>query len=332
MYFLDTHYLYFLLLIPIFLTLFIYLSFSRKKLLSKVFHSSILKKLRPSSQYQKWIQIGLPLFCLLFLLFALSRPAIKDKTITEKVEGVEIILAVDISRSMLAQDVKPNRLSLIKTQLSQFLKTSKKNHRVALLVFAGSSVLLSPLTSDLNLIQVYLHSLSTNMITSQGTNFKSALEKAEKSFKEGAVTDATKVLMIASDGENHTAGALDVARRLINDQKVRIFSLGVGTKKGGVISLEGDYQRDQKGHVVQSKFKDQTLKEFAKIGKGIFYHVRANSLLAESLQNDLNKLDQTVFEEAQKAGSKDIFQYFLILSIILATLHWLMNKNFQVKR
>ena len=95
--------------------------------------------------------------------------------------------------------------------------------------------------------------------------------------------------MIASDGENHTAGALDVARRLINDQKVRIFSLGVGTKKGGVISLEGDYQRDQKGHVVQSKFKDQTLKEFAKIGKGIFYHVRANSLLAESLQNDLKQ-------------------------------------------
>ena len=83
---------------------------------------------------------------------------------------------------MLAQDVKPNRLSLIKTQLSQFLKTSKKNHRVALLVFAGSSVLLSPLTSDLNLIQVYLHSLSTNMITSQGTNFKIRPRKSRKIF------------------------------------------------------------------------------------------------------------------------------------------------------
>ena len=324
----DKHYFTFLLLIPILLGLFLYLFFLRKKRLSSAFNPLIVQQLSPVfSSYQKWIQIGLPIMCLVFLILALARPSLKDQTVSEKVEGIEIILGVDISRSMLAQDVKPNRLSLIKTQLSQFVTTSKKNHRIGLLVFAGSSFLLTPLTSDLNLIQVYLNSLSTDMITAQGTNFKSALKIAEKSFKGGGVSNATKVLIIASDGENHTPGALDIARRLVKNQGIRIFSLGVGTRKGGVIAINGDYQRDQSGNIVQSKFKGHTLKEFAKIGKGMFYHINANFTFVQPLHNDLNTLDQTVFEETKKAGYIDIFQYFLIFSIIFAVIHWLMNKK-----
>lgn len=137
---------------------------------------------------------------------------------------------MDVSQSMLVQDVLPSRLSLAKTELSRFLSQSNRKDRIGLIAFAGSSFLISPLTFDVHIIQTYLNSLSTDILTHQGSNFKSAFEMAQRSFEGGGIQDSQKVFILVSDGEEHEAGALEAARDL-HEKGVRIFTLGIGTQK-----------------------------------------------------------------------------------------------------
>ena len=260
------------------------------------------------------------------MIVALSRPAMRDQKVEEKSQGIEMILAVDVSQSMLAQDILPNRLSLLKVELGRFLSKSNRKDRVGLIVFAGSSFLMAPLTLDIDLIQSYLTSLSTDVIASQGTHFKSVFDKALKSFKEGGIPTATKVLIVVSDGEDHEPGALQAARRL-REEGIRIFTLGFGTQKGGRIPLKNSFLKDKTGQDVISQFKEKTLKEFAKIGEGAFYHIFAKSQFIEKLHEDLNVLDQYVFESVRRAGQIDIFQYFLLLTCLFIGLQWFVGKG-----
>ena len=323
----DSHFLIFLWLTPMFVILFLYGHYIRWRSLSKIFSRKAFMQLAPSfSFYKKSFHFGLRIVILFLIIFALSRPFLKSSNVEEKSEGLEIILAVDVSQSMLTRDVSPDRLSLLKVELGRFLAQSNRKDRVGLIVFAGSSFLMAPLTLDLNLIQGYLSSISTDMVASQGTNFKSVFDQAMKSFRDGGIHTAEKTLIIASDGEGHEPGALQSARRL-KEQGVRIFTLGFGTKEGGKIPLELSFLQDQKGREVVSQFKEQTLKEFAKIGEGAFYHVFAKSGFVEKLHDDLNSLDQYVFDSHRQAGQVEIFQYFLLLSLLLIAVQWFFGKS-----
>ena len=250
----------------------------------------------------------------------------RNQKVEEKNQGLEIILAVDVSQSMLVQDVLPNRLSLLKVELARFLSKSHRKDRVGLIVFAGSSFLMAPLTLDIDLIQSYLSSLSTDVITSQGTHFKSVFDQALTSFKEGGIPKAVKILIVASDGEDHEPGALQSVR-LLRDEGIRVFTLGFGTMEGGKIPLEDSFLKDKTGREVVSQFKEKTLKEFAKIGEGAFYHIFAKSRFIEKLHEDLNVLDQYIFESVQRAGQIDIFQYFLLLACFFIGLQWFFGKG-----
>ena len=216
----------------------------------------------------------------------------------------------------------------MKTQLSRFIQSSQGNHRMGLIAFAGSSFLISPLTADRTLLINYMDSLSTDMVSSQGTNFKLALEQAQKSFAGGSTHQGgTRAVIIASDGEDHETGALELARSL-SKQGIRFFTLGFGTGQGGKIPLESrEYQKDSRGKEVLSKLKTRTLKEFAKIGKGAFYHVTSSSNFSEKLHQDLKKLDQKVFEERNQQNRQELFQYFLIAGLIFSFAHLLMSEK-----
>ena len=326
--FLDSHYLFLLSVLPALAFLFFFSLKLRKRKVLKFFDWDAFLKLSPqSSLARKWFKFSMALISLFFMILSLARPQILKPETTEKTKGIEIMILADVSRSMLAQDVKPNRLSLMKIHLKNFIQLLEGSHLVGLIAFAGSAFLISPLTSDLDLIQYYLDSLSTNIISTQGTDFTSSLKQVEKSFKGGSRQNGSKILIIASDGENHEPGALEQARTLIK-QGVRIFTLGIGTEEGGLIPLSeedgGDYQETEAGEIVRSQLKTRTLKEFAKIGEGGFYLLNSADNFSQNLHKDLQSLNQKIFEQKIKKGSaEEFFQYMILLSFIFALIYWI---------
>ena len=324
----DQHFFYYFVFIVLLLIVFFLCFFWRKKNIKKWFEGRDFKKLFPSHSFlRKMISLGLSVFILIFIILSMARPQIPLEDVVQKNEGIDVMLIVDVSKSMLAKDVRPSRLALVKTQLSRWVQQSKKNHRMGLIVFAGSSFLLSPLTSDLQLIQLYLDSLSTDIVSSQGTNMRRALELALESFEKGALSASTKAVIIASDGEDHEVGALKQIRKISN-KGIRIFSLGFGTKKGGAIPLGGgQYQKDRQGKIVISKFKGNLLKEYAKIGKGAFYHVQADLDFAGKLHQNLMDLDQHVFKKNITKARSEKYQYFLLIAFLFALIYWVFSER-----
>ena len=327
--FANPFYLLYLTVVIVLFALFIVVFQLRKRKLSQFFDQSSFFKLLPEFSFsKKIIKFTFAVLSVVCMILALARPQLPKETIKEKIEGVELMILADVSQSMLAEDVSPNRLSLMKTQLSRFIQSSQGRHRIGLIAFAGSSFLISPLTADLSLLINYINSLSTNMVSSQGTDFKTALELTQKSFEGGSTHQGgTRAVIIASDGEDHEVGALKLVRSL-SQQGIRFFTLGFGTEKGGRIPLkEGDYYKDEKGQEVHSKLKTRTLKEFAKIGKGAFYQVSSSSNFYEKLHQDLKTLDQQFFEERKRQARQELFQYFSILALIFALAHLLMDER-----
>ena len=295
--FASPFYLWFLFFIPVLTILFLLFVYWRKKRLFKFIDSKRAQDLLPHFSFsRKLTKHILSITSLAFLILALARPQALSQKLSEKTKGLEVVLMVDVSQSMLVSDVKPNRLDLMKAQLSHFVETAQGRHRIGLIAFAGSAFFISPLTQDLSLIKNHISSLSVNTVSSQGTNFRAALERAEKAFKGGSLNrpDVTRVLIIASDGENHEVGALEKIRSL-REQDVHVFTLGFGTKSGGVVPF-GTEQEEQ----VISQFKPRSLKEFSKIGKGVFYHVDSSVDVVDQLNQDLNQLQQFSF------SSKDL--------------------------
>lgn len=327
----DSFYLFYLTAALALFIWFIVIFQFRKKKLSQFFDKNSFFKLIPEFSFsRKIIKFLFAVLALIFIILALARPQIPRETIKEKVEGIELMILADVSQSMLVKDVSPNRLSLMKAQLSRFIQSSN-NHRIGLIAFAGSSFLISPLTKDLSLLINYINSLSTDMVSSQGTDFKLALEQAQQSFKGGSSHQGgTRAIIIASDGEGHEVGALELVRSL-SKQGIRFFTLGFGTETGGRIPLEGgSYQKDDHGQDVHSKLKTRTLKEFAKIGKGAFYHISSSSDFSEKLHSDLQMLDQQVFDERDQQARQELFQYFLALALTFSFVHLLMSDKKKV--
>ncbi|MDE0151413.1 MAG: VWA domain-containing protein [Bdellovibrionales bacterium] len=329
----DTFYLFYLITAVILSALFFIMFQLKKRKLNQFFNKNSFFNLIPEFSFsKKLIKFMCAVFAVICMILALARPQLPDETVLEKVEGVELMILADVSKSMLVEDVSPNRLSLMKAQLSRFIQSSQGKHRVGLIAFAGSSFLISPLTSDLSLLVNYLHSLSIDMVSSQGTDFKTALEQAQKSFEGGSTHQGgTRAIIIASDGEDHEVGALELVRSL-SEQGIRFFTLGFGTEQGGKIPLEreGGYQKDAQGQEIHSKLKTRTLKEFAKIGKGAFYHISSSSNFSEKLHQDLKTLDQQVFEERNQQTRQELFQYFLVLALIFSFAHLLIDEKKKV--
>ena len=332
--FADPSYLFYTTAAIALLTLFILVFQFKKRRLSQFFNNNSFFKLMPEFSFsRKLTKFMFAILSIICIILALARPQLQQKTTTEKVEGVELMILADVSSSMLTEDVSPNRLSLMKTQLSRFIQSSQGQHRIGLIAFAGSSFLISPLTADLSLLINYINSLSTDMISSQGTDFKTALEQVQKSFHGGSTHQGgTRAVIIASDGEDHEVGALELVRSLSN-QGIRFFTLGFGTEQGAKIPLkEGGYQTDDQGREVHSKLKTRTLKEFAKIGKGAFYHIASSSNFSEKLHQDLKSLDQQVFKENSRQARQELFQYFLALALVFSFAHVLMDEKKRAVR
>ena len=288
-------------------------------------------------RYAKW---GLRAAVLALLLMALARPQIGKSQQAVKSQGFEIIFALDVSESMLAEDIRPSRLEKAKIDLSR-LAEQLTGHRIGILAFAGSAVLISPLTNDISAVKMYLESLDAQSVSSQGTNFESALTVAEHAFERGGAGEdvtsgITRVLLMASDGEDHEKGALDKAEALVK-KRIRIFSMAYGTERGAPIPardrmgfLKG-YKKDRSGQTVMTSVRGDALKALAEKGRGYFTFATQDSSFVGEVARQLDALEKTEFESEFQVEYDEKFQIPLFLAFVLGCLELLLQDRRRKK-
>lgn len=304
--------------------------------LRKHFSSRMMQALTSSiSENKRMWKLYLQSLVIIFLLLTLARWQMGEGSQPIHSEGVEIILAVDVSNSMLTEDVQPNRLAQVKNELTKLVDFLPGN-KVGVIAFAGGATLLSPLTTDPSALKMFIESLSPDMMSNQGTNFSKVLKEAQEAFERGTSDQTgqsvTRALIIASDGEDQESHYQEEAKKL-KDKGVFIFGLAYGTEKGGLIPERDErgflrgYKKGENNQPVLSQVKGDNLKELAQLGGGSFYYASFGGSHIKNIADDLSKLEKTKFESSQSMQYEERFQIFLIMALLLAFIEWLLSER-----
>ena len=332
------YYLWFLLA---FIPLLLILRYRKQKNIKAIFGKTLPFLTRTTSltkQNTKWI-----LECLIFILLviAYARPQFGEDVQKIQRSGIEMVFTIDISLSMLTEDIKPNRLDLAKKTLKRILNQSV-GHKIGLVAFAGSAALISPITSDYSALAMYIDAISTSLIQTQGTYFTQALLTAADSFEKDQEeiqdSNSSQVIIIISDGEDNEHGALEVVRKLANEKGLHIYTMAIGTKKGAPIPIRDDlgqirdYKRDKADNIVLSRVQDKLLRDIARIGKGQFTYASIGGDEVQLLIDDLNQLERTKFEEDQFVNHQEQFQFILALALLLMFVEILLSERVKYKK
>lgn len=336
----SSQYLIFLLLVPLFLALFFFFVQRWKRVTEKTFGARVVPYLVQNYSTSKalWKMICYVL-ALTFMILAWARPQSAKGQMEVKSEGVEVMVLVDVSRSMLAEDVRPSRLDHAKKEIMSLLDMLGGD-KVGLIAFAGSSVLLSPLTVDKSALKMFVEGLSPNSVETQGTEIGRALTEAKEAFLRGGVeagetSRVTKVVILISDGEDHEKGAEAVAKEL-TENGIRLFTMAFGTEAGGKIALRDpngqlrDYLKDKSGQPVVSKVNGEFLRTLSKIGQGSFYHVTFGGDQMKSLKEDMDLLEKAEFDTMTATSFQEHFQLFLIAALIFALVELILGNRKKI--
>ncbi len=309
-------YLYLLLILPLLVVFYLYSNYRRRKKLSQYGDPELMAHLMPEvSKYRPDVKFGLVTAALAMIIFMLARPQFGSKMETVKRQGVETVVALDISNSMLAQDVTPSRLEKSKKLVSRLVETFN-NDKVAMIVFAGEAFTQLPITSDYISAKMFLETISPSLISTQGTDLRGAIDLAMRSFtpNEGV----GRAIVLITDGENHEGGAVEAAKAAA-DKGVRVFVLGVGSPDGSPIPIEGtnDFRRDKDGNVVVTKLNEQMCQEVAKAGNGMYVRVDNTNNAERALNAEINKLAKADVETQIYTEFDEQFDVLAWLAIIL---------------
>lgn len=315
----DTTYFYFLFIIPVMIVLFIGYQIWRRKTRRRFAHPLLLRRLSPErSRYKSVLKLIFFLFGLVFLVLGLANPKIGTKLETVKREGVDIVFAVDVSKSMLAEDIAPNRLEKAKRLVSEIINQLASD-RIGIIAYAAQAYPQLPITTDYGAAKMFLQSMNTDMLSSQGTAINEAIELAATYFNDEDQTN--RVLFIVSDGEDHSGDATIDAVDLAVEEGIRIYTIGVGTSKGGPIPLKRNgvvesLKRDAEGEVVITRLNEDILEDIADDGEGEFIDGSNTEEAVALIREELLQMDKKEFEAKQFAEFKDQFQWFLAAGLL----------------
>ncbi|MGB0770580.1 MAG: VWA domain-containing protein [Flavobacteriaceae bacterium] len=328
---------FWLLLIPLgMLLLFLWTQLWKKRTKRKFSDLKLLKRLSPDQSLfksvLKFITLSLGFIC---LIIALVNPKIGTSLQTVKREGVDIVFAIDVSKSMLAEDIAPNRLEKAK-QLTTQIINNLVSDRVGIIAYAAKAVPQLPITTDYSAAKMFLQNMNTDMLSSQGTAIDEAIQLSRSYYNDEEQTN--RVLVIISDGEDHNNLSLDVAEAAAKEG-IKIFTIGVGTEKGGPIPIKRNgivmsYKKDQNDATVITKLNKKTLSEIADEANGTYVDGKNTSDVIETVGEILNKMDKKEFEAKEFAEFKDQFQWFLGLGLFFLILDvlFLERKTAWLKR
>lgn len=315
--------------IPIFLLVVWYFNRGTQKKLEKVLGQRMYPFLSSSiSPLKRRMKLVLQISVVILMVVAMARPQIGQSVEEVKSQGFEMVMMIDVSESMMAEDVRPNRLEQAKAEMIK-LVDHLTGTKIGIVAFAGTAVLISPLTTDPSALKMYIESLETSSVSTQGTNFESALQASKAAFERGGVdkdssTSVTRAILIASDGEDHEPDALKMAEDL-SKSGTKIFTLAYGTEKGGPIPVRDKMgflrgNKKSEGETVITKVDGQILRKLAQSGNGSFYFASFGGDHISKLLKDFEKLEKSEFESQMATNYDENFQLFLFLAIILGIL------------
>ncbi len=323
--FANTELLGLLFIVPVYVLLLFYFRYRRKKRAQRLAQSALLGRLMPYVSVGRfWWRAILLGLGLVFLILGLARPQFGLKQASQKRKGVEIMLVLDVSRSMLAQDVRPNRLERSKLEIEQLVR-NLKNDRIGLILFAGRAHVQLPITSDYASAQMFISQVSCDMVSEQGTQLGDALELALKSFSPQ--TDVGKAIVVISDGESHEGDPLARAAEA-SKQGVRIYTVGIGSPEGAPIpDMAGGVKKDASGSVVISKLDERTLLQIATQTGGIYMRATTVQSGLKPILDELDTLQRAEFEQVVYSAYDEQYQFAFVLALIFFVLSFVIMER-----
>ena len=332
----ESIYFYLLLVIPVLIIGFISLKSWKKTIQKKYISTHLFKDLSPqTSQFKPKLKLVLLLLVFTFLSIALINPKIGTQLKTVKREGVDIVFAIDVSKSMLAEDIAPNRLAKAKRLVSQTINELNSD-RVGIIAYAASALPILPITTDYSTARMFLQSLNSDMLSSQGTSIIEAVKLAKDYYDDENQTN--RVLCILSDGEDHEFENQDIPS-VVQDMGISIFTIGLGTIKGAPIPIKSNgviesYKKNSEGDVVITKLVPQLLQDIALSANGLYISGGNTEEVVNEIIEKLKEMDKKEFESKQFVAYKDQFQWFLGFALFFLCLELFVfeKKTFWVEK
>ena len=329
--FANSEYLYLLLLIPLLVLFYALVARRRRHLLAKFGNLELLKGLMPDfSRGRLRLKFTLYLLAFACVVLAAARPQFGSKLREEKAKGVEMMLVVDVSNSMLAEDFEPNRLERTKYAIGKLFE-GLQQERVGLVAFAGEPKVQLPITSDYRMAQAFAKRLSPTLVGEQGTAIGKALQLATLSFS--SQSEQSRVIVLITDGENHEDDAIEAAR-VAKEQGIRIYTIGIGTPEGAPIKIDGEFVKDENGEMVVSKLNEQMLEQIATSTEGAYVRATKQSIGLDEIVKSINEMEKSELSTIRYEEYNEQYQYFLAvaLALLLIESFILSRRNPRLKR
>ena len=326
--------LWLLLLIPAFAAAYIMHTRRKRKQLSAFGSPELVEALMPDASHVRHaVKFSLLLAALALLIIAAARPQYGQKSETVKRQGIEVMIALDISNSMMAEDVAPNRLDRAKQLISKMID-KMTDDKVGLVVFAGEAYVQLPITCDYVSAKMFLSNISPDLIKTQGTAIGAAIRTSVRAFGSEQ-SEASRAVILITDGENHEDDALAAAKEA-KERGIQVFVAGIGKPEGSPIPVPGTgtFRKDRSGQVVVTRLNEQMCKEVAQAGNGIYVRCDNTNTAIRALQNELDKLATTEIETQVFTDYQEQYQSFALLALLLIVIEFFLmsRQNRAVNR
>lgn len=327
--FANPEYLNLLYFLPVLVVLFWYLGRNRKKLLQGFADSELHKTLFPTdSNLKRWTKFVVILLALTCLVFAAANPQVGTKMQEVKQTGIDVFILLDVSNSMMAEDIKPNRLEKAKYQISNLIN-KLHGDRIGLIIFAGQAYVQIPLTTDYSAANLFLSAVDVNSVPSQGTAIASAINLATASFD---TLSTQKVIIAITDGEDHEGDVQKAVENAVG-RGIKIYTIGLGSEAGVPIPVYNNrnqlvgFKKDRDGNSVLTKLDEETLKQIAIEGNGKYYRGTNYEDYLDKIYTELSELEQTEFGVKKVTDYEDRFYFFLIPAIVLLVFEFFISEK-----
>ncbi len=320
----NPYLLFLLILIPFILVFYWYVFGKRKKAMDVFGQDKLIKKLSFTNTLLQKLKAMLIAISLVFIVLALARPQFGTKMVEVKRRGSDVVMCVDLSNSMLAEDVKPSRLERAKLILAELIQQLEGN-KIGIIAFAGTAFWQCPLTLDITGVKLFMQMMSTSLIPIGGTSIGDAIRLAVKGLEK--TTEKSKTIVLITDGEDHKSDPLGVAEIAAKD-RIKIFTLGIGNKNGEPIPMKDEngkfigYKKDKNGNVVMSKMDEATLTKIAEITGGEYFDASSGQLDIIRLLDAIKGLEKSRLSSNLNRQYEDRFQYVLFFAVLLLIIEY----------
>ena len=323
-YFAQARFLVLLLAVPLIPVLYGIMRYLRNKRLLRFGDGELVARLMPSwSGTKGWVRTILFTLAFMFFVIGMARPQIGAKLKEHQSRGAEVMIALDDSNSMLARDYSPNRLDRAKLAISR-LVDKLDGDRIGLVLFAGTSFVQLPITTDYVSAKMFLNSISTSSIPVQGTAIGEAVNTCIRSFS--AQSEKSRAIVVITDGENHEDDPVEAARQAA-EMGISVYTIGVGSLEGQPIPVNGELLRDQDGNIVVTKLDENTLREVAKAGNGLYVRAGNEEFGLNPVISEIRKLEDEAFNSVVFEEYDEQYMYFFGIAFVLLVIQMLVGER-----